>query len=282
MLDERMEYVLSMLTEEERSEFEPLLIKDVLHAHSFANLMEDLVKGMRRDLELPVSQFMRELVELHLAELDSSGTSEVETNLATFQRMFGLSQLETETCLFLFITAIWHPAEEFFHGHLSCSNFLGRKNLATILGCSQTQAWKVFFGRLQKAGIIESSYGGQFRMESSFVDLLQTTDNSDLGTEFFRIIEPEAIPLDLHNVEQATTNHVLRMLAGKPASSTHVLLYGPPGTGKTSYALGLAQQLGLRVYLVSHGGKEETWKRKAAFAASINVAGQSERHTGRG
>ncbi len=50
-----------------------------------------------------VIDLLRGLFKKRLNELRYSGTSDIEKNLAIFQQMFDLNELEKEICLFLFV-----------------------------------------------------------------------------------------------------------------------------------------------------------------------------------
>ena len=131
-------------------------------------------------------------------------------------------------------------------------------------------------GKLSKIGILDSDRHRSLSMDAGFVNLLQNPSDADIKTEFFRKVDPDPVPLDAHTVDPQIIEHILHLLKEKPASSTHIIFYGPPGTGKTSLAYGIGKKLGLPIYLVEHGGKEKSWKRQAAFTASVNVASQGE------
>lgn len=51
--------------------------------------------------------------------------------------MFGHDDLETEICIFLFITAVFDDLQALFIHHLNCNDYIGRENLATILNTSE-------------------------------------------------------------------------------------------------------------------------------------------------
>ena len=123
---------------------------------------------------------------------------------------------------------------------------------------------------------MENDRGDTISLAGSFHQLLHTASHSDLKTEFFKKVDPNPVPLNAHVVDTEATQYLLTLLGAKTESSTHVLLYGPPGTGKTSYAMGLAKELGLPVYMVEHAGKERQWRRQFAFTACANVASHGE------
>jgi SpoVK/Ycf46/Vps4 family AAA+-type ATPase len=163
-----------------------------------------------------------------------------------------------------------------FEGHLGCERLEGRNYLAIALNATDSEVSAALNGKLAQIGILESDRGTSVCLEESFHQLLHTASYSDLKTDFFKKVDPEAVSLESHVVDSKATEYLLTLLGSNTKSSTHVLLYGAPGTGKTSYALGLAQRLGLPVYLVEHSGKARHSKRRFAFTACVNMASRGE------
>ena len=191
------------------------------------------------------------------------------------RQMFGLSPIEEELCLFLFITSVYEEPENLFRFQLKCDRFAGRTYLATMLGSTSTETAEVLNGKLSRIGILDRDSRG-LSMDEGFVNLLQSTSDTEIKTEFFRHVDPDPVSLDAHTADPEVIEHILHLLKEKPLSSTHIIFYGPPGTGKTSMAYGIGKALGLPMYLVEHGGKDKAWKRRAAFTACANLASQGD------
>jgi len=212
-----------------------------------------------------------------LQKLAYGGISPIENSIREFRKMFNLDDTETELCLFLFIMSVYSQTlGRFFDDHLQCKDYVGRKWLAASIGCRETDVIRAINGKLCQLGILERGHNGALSLESAFGQLLQDLGPDEFSTEFFKQVKPEAIPLESHLVDQRATRHILDQLSYKPQTSTHVLIYGPPGTGKTSYAYGLGRKLGLTVYLLEHGGKENHVSRRAAITACVNIASESD------
>jgi transitional endoplasmic reticulum ATPase len=276
MLEDCVDEIRQLLTIQQRQRFDQHLGDDVYESHVFATAIAGLVRGSRRDLENTVTRLLRKTLNDWLGTIQYCGTSEVEKSLSLFKEIFSLSDLEIEICLFLSLLQIWDEAQRLFEYHLGCHSFSGRNYLATILNASDAEIALAINGKLTKIGILENDRGNTISLEASFHQLLNTASHGDLKTEFFTKIDPNPVPLDAHMVEPLATQHLLTLLGARTESSTHVLLYGPPGTGKTSYALGLAKELGLPVYLVEHAAKDRHWRRQFAFTACVNMAVHGE------
>ncbi|MGO9569295.1 MAG: AAA family ATPase [Desulfomonilaceae bacterium] len=261
---------------ERKRRFEREIQEEIRHARDFAHLVDAALRRATKNEQLAVIDLLRGLLKKRQDELRYSGTSDVEKNLAIFQQMFDLNELEKELCLFLFVLSTYEEVQSLFQYHLKCDRFAGRNYLAAMLGSSSQAIAEVLNGKLSKIGILDSDRHRSLSMDAGFVNLLQNASDTEIKTEFFRKIDPDPVPIDSHTVDPQVTEHILNLLKEKPASSTHILFFGPPGTGKTSLAYGIGKKLGLPIYLVEHGGKEKGWKRQAAFSACVNVASQGE------
>ncbi|MGO9118953.1 MAG: AAA family ATPase [Desulfomonilaceae bacterium] len=259
-----------------RGRFESDIEEEIHNPHDFAYVMDQVLRKSRRSEQLAIVDLLRDLLNKRMNQLQYSGTSDIEKNLDTLQEMFGLSELEKEICLFLFVLSIFDEVQSLFQYHLQCDRFSGRNCLATILVSNGSAIAEALSGKLSKIGIVEPDRGRSICMDSGFVNLLQNPSGSDIRTEFFRQVHPDPVPLDAHTVDPQVIEHILHSLKAKPLSSTHIIFYGPPGTGKTSLAYGIGKKLGLPIYLVEHGGKEKHWKKQAAFTACVNMASQGE------
>ncbi len=249
---------------------------EIRHARGFGHLVESAFRKTDKRRQLAVVDLFRRLIEKRLKQLRYRGKSDIEKNLAIFQRMFDLNDAETDVCLFLFILSAYEEVQSLFEYHLKCHLFAGRNYLVTILGSRNPEISEALNGKLSKIGILDSDRNCGLHMDYGFVNLLQDASDVEIRTEFFRKVDPDPVPLDAHTVNPQAVEHILKLFKEKPSSSTHVVFYGPPGTGKTSLSYGIGKKLGLPIYLVEHGGKEKGWKRQAAFTACVNMVSQGE------
>ncbi len=277
IVEEDLLPLASMLNSgEQRRRYKNEIQDELRHAREFGYLVESVLRKTDKREQLAVMDLFGQLIQKRLKQLHYRGKSDIEKNLATFQRMFDLNDVETETCLFLFILSAYEEVQSLFEYHLKCNYFAGRNYLATILGSRNPEISEALNGKLSKIGILDPDRNCGLRMDYGFVNLLQSASDAEIKTEFFRKVDPDPVPIDAHTVNPRAVEHIFKLLKEKPSSSTHVVFYGPPGTGKTSLAYGIGKKLGLPIYLVEHGGKEKSWKRQAAFAASVNMASQGE------
>jgi len=192
------------------------------------------------------------------------------------RQAFGLNDLETEFVLFFFICKICDPCLAFFIGTLDVEQVKGRKYLEKILGMNVGRANRFRPDILRRAGILLQRHD-YFAITDEIVDFLQLPSSAPPFIKFFRPLDKgKALPLDCHLMEKKHTDHVLKLLNEKPGISTHILLYGPPGTGKTSYAHGIANQLGIPAYEITRNENNSTQFRRAAIVACLNIANHSD------
>jgi SpoVK/Ycf46/Vps4 family AAA+-type ATPase len=256
-----------------QDEFETAVESKESFAERCTNILRSIPKKDRRFAESAA----RTSLDKRLQDIPYDGTSNFEQNVQEFRRIFNLDDKETELCIFLFtLDTLEYLTGHFFSTELDCRSYLGRKWLAVTIDCPVSDLIKVINGKLRKIGIVMMLPDEELHLDDSMVRLLTDPVPDLFQTEFFRKVKPDAIPLDSHIVDKRSTQFILDLLARKPQTSTHVLIYGPPGTGKTSYAYGLAQKMGLTVYLMEHGGKEDHVSRRAAVTACVNVASGSD------
>ena len=192
--------------------------------------------------------------------------------MAAIQKMFNLTDKETEYCLFLFIITAWSPAREFFDDYLDCRSFSGRQYLRVILNLSWRDLDDVLKGTLFRIGMIERDFSYEISLNDEFLDLFQNPSFELASKNFFRPIPDTGLPLEHHLVRKEETELILALLKEKPKTSTHILLYGPPGTGKTAYAQGIAREVGVPAYEIITDDKENTTaKRRAAILSCLNM-----------
>lgn len=102
------------------------LEEGIRHARDFAHLVDAALRRTSKSEQLAVTDLLRGLLQKRLGELAYSGESDVEKNLAIFQQMFDLTQLETDMCLFLFVLSTHEEVQSLFQYHLKCDSFSGR------------------------------------------------------------------------------------------------------------------------------------------------------------
>ena len=121
---------------ERKRRFEREIQEEIRHARDFAHLVDTALRRATKNEQLAVIDLLRGLLKKRQDELRYSGTSDLEKNLAIFQQMFDLNELEKELCLFLFALSTYEEVQSLFQYHLHCDHFAGRNYLATILGSS--------------------------------------------------------------------------------------------------------------------------------------------------
>ncbi len=275
ILKDGLDQIAALVTAPQRRRFESQL-RQVFDPSSFSNTVIALVKEGGRNLEDRLVREISKILNDCLEAISCRGESQVEKSLSLFKEMFRLSDLEAELCLFLSIIQIWDEPRSLFEYHLHCEQFAGRSYLAIALDATDTEIATALNGKLAKIGILEVMHDTTVTLEGSFMRLLHDAANADIKTEFFKKVDPNPVPLDAHRVDPVVTRHLLNLLGARTESSTHVLLYGSPGTGKTSYALGLAKELGFPIYFVEHAGKDRKSSRQLAFTACVNMASQGD------
>jgi hypothetical protein len=246
-------------------------------AWDFAHRSFEIIKLLPQESRHRARIAARRLLKARLNELRYEGSTSIEENVLEFKTMFNLDDIETELCLFLFMMANWNEFQTFFEHHLQTNRYQGRKWLAVILDCKESDIVKALNGKLDQIGIVDKdNYRGAFELKQVFRQQLQDLSPGEFRTQFTKQVKCYPIPLDAHMIDKKITRNILTKLSYKPETSTHVLLYGPAGTGKTTYANGIADKLGLTCYQLDHGGKDSPFSRRAAITASVNMISETD------
>ena len=259
---------------EKKKRYFPETEEDIRHGRDFAHLVDQSLRRIHKGEQLAVIDLFKGLLKKRLDQLQYRGMSDIEKNLDAFQQMFGLSELETDICLFFLILSVYEEAQSLLEYHLKCNRYTGRSYLAALLNSTPSKISNALDGRLSRIGILESDRS-YIILEPDFLRFLQNGSAADIETEFFKKIEPDPLPLEAHNVEPDVIDHALRLLSPENDKGRSLLLYGNPGVGKTTFAYGLAEELGLDIYLCKHEGKDKEWQRQAAVVASVNMVTQN-------
>ena len=63
----------------------------------------------------------------------------------------------------------WNEFQIFFENHLMCNCYQGRRKLASVLNCGESQLVKALSGKLDQIGILQKeNYRGEFELEQVF------------------------------------------------------------------------------------------------------------------
>lgn len=244
---------------------------DIDYAHAIMGAIYKSPKALQRNL-------LRKAVSLlstRINDLTYRGLSDIDKTLRNFTKMFGLTDLESELCGFLFCCTTIDNFESYFVDHLKCNTLLKRRYLEAILQCGKNKLKHILSGNMAALEMIENS-SGIFRLADDYIDFFDYRENLVQNKKLYRKILGKTLPLDYHLIDPAQTDHLTKLLKAKGNTPTSILLYGPPGTGKTTFAKSLIQSAGLMGYEVVQGTDNEGGKRRAAIVACLNMTQSSD------
>jgi transitional endoplasmic reticulum ATPase len=122
----------AMLSDEGRKRrFDPEYTEDIRHSRHFSHIMDTALHKLGRNEQNAVADLFRGLLKKRQNQLKYKGISDIERNLDAFQRIFGLSDVETDLSLFFLIVSVYEEAESLFGYRLKCDQYAGRAYLAT-------------------------------------------------------------------------------------------------------------------------------------------------------
>lgn len=236
------------------------------YARSILRAILKSPKALGRNLQ----KKMVSLLSDRLKDLAYRGLSDIEKTLGNFTKMFGLTDLESELCGFLFCCTTIDNFESYFVDHLKCNTLLKRRYLEVILQCGKNKLKHILSGNMATLEMIENS-SGIFRLSDDYLEFFDYQENHVQNKKLYRKVSGKPLPLDYHLIDPAQTDHLIKLLKAQTETPTSILLYGPPGTGKTTFAKSLVQSAGLEAYEVVQGTDNEGGKRRAAIVACINM-----------
>lgn len=263
-------FLLSIMDEKDKARFEEELLECNLSPDDYGHELANIVRKGKSVYKKKLAHYVSHILQEKLQSIRYRGKSEIENNVMALKKMFGLTDQETMFCEFLFITATYSAAENFFLDHLECHKFHGRKYLANVLGISNQDLYKVTHGSPKKIGLYEIDKWG-ISVEDEFIDLIQNPSDKNISKNFYADVPPGSVPLKNYFIDKDQTAHILDVLEQKHQTATHILLYGPPGTGKTSYAYSLLDMLEAPAYEIVREEENTAKNRRAAIVACLNM-----------
>ena len=205
--------------------------------YDYACAVDKILKKINAKKFRKFENFIIQLLDQRFKSLKYKGISEIEINLASFRKMFKLSDNETELCTFLFLLKTFDEPESFFENHLECNKFCGQKYLLNILGITYN-GLASFKKKLNKIGIIDIDRH-DFELNDDFICILQNPSAKTFSTQLYSRIKSSTIPLGYHSIDKDRTSHILKLLEKKQNSPTHILIYGPPVQAKQVFPMEL-------------------------------------------
>lgn len=264
------EYMLAQLNDLQKEEFEEELSECITDHEEYADVLRRMSGRIKPGLLRRIKRMIPDLLDQRIQRLGYKGKPDLEKNVMTLKKMFSLTGQETEFCIFVFLISNFQVIESFFVDHMECNRFNGRKYLTNILALTHGEINEILSGTLAKIGLFEMDRY-DLSLSDEFQSLFENPSARIVSKQLFSRLPHNAVPLEQHFIHEEQTGHILDLLKEKRKTSTHILLYGPPGTGKTTYAYGLAEQLGIPAYGIVRDEENTAKNRRAAILACLNM-----------
>lgn len=263
------EHLIEYLDREQEEEFEEHLQENINDPDWYARTVVEMMQKLKIGHFGRFRQFVIEALRSRLGQLQYAGKSDLENNIANIGETFNLSNRETDLCTFLFIMESYDEPKRFFNTHLKCDRYSGRKYLTNILEVSEHELNRIISGNLALIGLLDVD-SFNMSIEQEFLSFFQNPSDRSFTQDLYAPVTESQVPISDFLVDQATLEHMQRLLGADTDTATHILFYGLPGTGKTSLARALSLYLDLPAFEVLQGKENSAEKRRAALIACIN------------
>ena len=210
------------------------------------------------------------LLDRRRSALEPKRSSSMARNISKVQRVFGLTEVERDLFLLLYVIEFWEEPESYFNRHLNCTKISGYKYLAVALGTTITELHRAMQGDLLKTGLIDQGWG-DLSIEREFKSLLQDPTRGFIPSELYRPVPKETLALDAHEIPPDTLRYVVSLVCSPRNAPTNLLLYGPAGGGKTSFARRLAHEAGFPAFEVPPDEDDRTSIRRTGISACLRM-----------
>jgi transitional endoplasmic reticulum ATPase len=262
--------LLERMSPKEKQKYEPDIEENILDPDEAPDSICRILRQSGKKRTTSFITAVRDHLKRRYKALAYAGRSDTEKKLNALSKMFRLSEEEEALAQFLYIVSNWGYLEEYFVNYMGCHQLHGRHFLKTILQMTDRQITAALSGTLARIEFYEMDKH-TFGLTDDFLAFFQKPSNELLAKNYFVRFSRKTIPLENHLIDPKVTDHILSLMSVKRESPNHILLYGPPGTGKTSYALGIAQKLGIPAYEILREEDNTTSKRRAAILACLNM-----------
>ena len=104
--------------------------EDIDDGWDFGRNCREMTKSVPKNRINHVVLSSKNLLKKKLDDLTYEAGTVIEENIDALKKMLNLDDLETELVIFLFIVSFYEPFSDFFHNHLRCNSYKGRRILA--------------------------------------------------------------------------------------------------------------------------------------------------------
>ncbi|HPA70400.1 MAG TPA: AAA family ATPase, partial [Bacteroidales bacterium] len=269
-------YLGGMMNSDERSDFINSLMLTRSDADDHIKVYYDAIVQFDSHAQQEILSHLQHVLDVKIEQCTCRGMSQLKKKIGLLKRLFSLNELEVELCTFILIVTFWEKMDDFFVHRLECNRFSNRNMLSRILNVERHELNRALHGTLSRISLY-SLDEHNLSLSDSFMEFFSDQNSRSLKSFFYERIRPKAIPLEYHQVDARTTEHLVKLLKKKSKTPTNILIYGDPGTGKTSYAVGVAQKLGIPTYRIMPNIESHAESCRLGIAACLNMT-----HGGKG
>ena len=118
--------LMDQFDKKQRLKFKKEFLGSGLDIDDFADILAKMLPGIKARRRRKVFQQILAQLEKRQKSLSFRGTADFEKNIMAVEKMFNLTERETELLIFLFIMSIYEQPQEYFVGHMECQKIFVR------------------------------------------------------------------------------------------------------------------------------------------------------------
>ena len=259
--------IVSKLAKVFPKEFNPIK-EQVVRIYKINSIIDEDIRYFRRK---DCWKIIVETTEDYLKQINFDTITDKNTYTSAekkLEKYLGLSkqQIKLITTFYIF------SQNRYYEDLIREFDLDSKKNLHKLCECLDVTVTDYLnsLDELENAGII-AIHQHIPKPNYSIIKLYDPYKNTD-PAEWYDTLKGDLIPLENFQIEKSNLNLLQKMLNKDFMKPVNILFYGEPGSGKTTLVSSLAKELGIKVFNVRSGLKDDDSDRRLSLYTCVNLA----------